>query len=481
MNGVALDPKAVAPQPSSPCKRTLFSHFQPLSLAQRSIEPRHAMVSHAQAPVEIGLHSGPQTPVVLSVKAPRAYTPQIERAGQGKRNAQFVSIVLEQQLENAAVAMTASVSRLRLPGLSGRRFEPTLAFAAYEQYPATLNVANLRDADGHGIGTSRSANPAIGSVRQGLANPGFLPFDIEQPLMQEQTQATLSWRPAPNLTYIPLRDGGKQIDLAAAAETWCDPIELCDSSPLTLESLLPPSATNSILPSLCILKPSDTSSSFAFKHLQVAAATSPWHDASSWDVPKVRLHEPLISLRGPSSRSLISSDPRPSRSDSAFKLAPFSYCEYRPGTVNQWRPELSTNSIPGDFARDSDMETLEMVLATDGADFEPTQTVETTEPPDTPARPLPGLFVGAVEERFYPMSFSSQRSHSHWLNRTVMSTNAWVSNPVHQPPHDVADQTNFWNEALKQSGVRAFGPFRMGANAQPELQWAPCRTSTRRP
>ncbi len=376
LDGVALNSKAVAPQPNSPCERTPFSQFQPLVLAPRAIEPQLASVSHAQASSELDLQSDPQTAVVLSVKAPPAYTPQIERTGQGRRNAPFVPIVLEQQLETISVGMTASVSRLRLPVLSGRGLEPTLTVATFEQYPEALNVANLQDAGGHSIGTSRSANPAVDSVRQGLANPGFLPFDIEQPLMQEQRQATLALRPAPNLTYIPLRDSDKQVSFAAAAETWCDPIELGDFSPLILESFLQPSATNSTLPSLRVLGPSDTSSSVTFKHLQVAAATSPWHDASPWSVPKVRLHEPLISLRGPSCRSLISSDSRSSRNDTSFRLAPFSYCEFSAGPVKHWRPELATDNVPGDFARDSDVEMLEMALANDSAEFEPTETVE---------------------------------------------------------------------------------------------------------
>ena len=126
------------------------------------------------------------------------------------------------------------------------------------------------------------------------------------------------------------------------------------------------------------------------------------------------------------------------------------------------------------------MEMLETVLATDRADFEPTDTVETATLPDTPARLLPGLFVVALQDRFCPMSFSVQRSYPQWLKTTVTSTNDWTLDPVHQPLQDVAAQGNFWSEELKQSGVRAFGPFRMGANAQPELQWAPCRTSMRR-
>ena len=440
------------------------------------------MVSHAQEAVELGRQSGPQTPVVLSAKAARAYSPQIERASQGRHNAQFVPIVIEQELESATVGMTTPVSRrLRLAGLSGRGFEPTLVAATYERYPATLNdFVDLQPIVGHSKGTSRSANPVIDGVRQGLVNPGFLPFDIEQPLMQEQTQATPALRPTPNLTYIPLRDGGKHIYAAAAAETWCDPIELCEPSALTLESLLPASTTNSTLLSPCILGPWDTLSSSAIKHLPVAAATSPWHDASPWDVPKVRMHEPLVSLRSPSCRSLISRDSGPSRSDSSFKLAPFSYCEYRPGTVNPPRPELITNSIASDFAGDADLEMLEMALASDGADFEPTETVETLEPQDAPARLLPGLFVIALRERFCLMSFSGQRSHPQGLKWSVTSTNDWVADTVHPPLHDVTAQSNFWSEELKQSGVRAFGPFRMGANAQPELQWAPCRTSTRR-
>ena len=481
MDGVALDPMAVAPQPNSPCTRTLFSQFQPLPLAQRSIEPQLAMVSHAQAAVELGRQSGPQIPVVFSVKAPRVYTPQIDRAGQGTRNAQFVTIVLEQQLESASVGMTASVSRLRLPGLSGRGFEPTLAVAPYALYPETLSVANLRDAGGHSSGTSRSANPAIDSVRQGLVNPGFLPFDIEQPLMQQQTQPTPALRPAPNLTYIPLRDSSKDICLAAAAETWYDPIELCYPGLLTLESLPPASATNSTLPSSCILGPSDSSFSFGFKHLQVAAATSTWQDASPLEVPKVRLHEPLISLRGPSSRSLIPSDSRSSRSDDRpFKAAAFSYGEYGPGTVDQTRVRATPNIITSDFTGDSDLEMLEAVLAADGADFQPTETVETTEPLDTPARPLPSLFVAALQERVCPMSFSVQRSLPRWLQLSATSTNDWMSDSVYQPLHKIPADGNFWSEELKQSGVRAFGPFRMETNAQPELQWSPCKTSTRR-
>jgi len=480
MDGVALDPMAVVPQPNSPCTRTLFSQFQPLPLAQRSIEPQLAMVCHALAAVELGWQSDPQMPVVFSVKAPRVYTPQIDRAGEGRRNAQFVPIVVEQQLEIAPVGMTASVSRLRLPGLAGRGFEPTLAAATYELYPETLSVANLRDAGGHSSGTSRSANPAIDSVRQGLANPGFLPFDIEQPLMQQQTQPTPALRPAPNLTYIPLRDISKDICLAAAAETWCDPIELCDSSFLTLESLLPASATNSTLPSSCILGPSDTSFSFGFKHLQIAAATSTWQDASPLEVPKVRLHEPLISLRGPSCRSLIPSDSRSSRSDTSFKLAPFSHCDYRPETVNQPRPELTSNIIRSDFTEDSDREMLEVVVATDGADFEPTETVEPNEPPNIAARPLPGLFVASLQERVCPLSFSVQRSLPQWLKWSATSTNDWMSDSVYQPLHKIPADGNFWSRELMQSGVGAFGPFRMEMKTQPELQWSPCKTSTRR-
>jgi len=480
MDGVALDPMAVAPQPNSPCTRTLFSQFQPLPLAQRSIEPQLAMVSHAQAAVELGWQSGPHIPVVFSVKAPRVYTPQIDRVGQGRRNAQFVPIVLEQQLESASVGMTASVSRLRLPGLSGRGFEPTLATAEYEPYPETLNVANLRDAGGHSIGTPRSANPAIDSVRQGLANPGFQPFDIEQPVMQQLTQPTLALRPGPNSTYIPLRDGSKYIYPAAAVETWCDPIELCDFSLLTLESLLPASATNSALPSSCILGPSDTSFSFGFKHLQVAAATSTWQEATPWEAPKVRLHEPLISLRGPSSRSLISSDSRPSRHDRSFKPAAFSYGEYGPGTVGQTRVRATPHIVTSDFAEDADLEILEVVVSTADEDFESTATLDSTEPPDTPARPLPGLFAASLQKRVCPMSFSLQRSHPRWLKWSAASTHDWMSDSVYRPPHNIPADGNFRSDELKQSGVRAFGPFRMETNAQPELQWSPCKTSTRR-
>jgi hypothetical protein len=480
MNGVALDSKAVAPQPNSPCKRTLFSQFQPLSLAQRSIEPQLAMVSHAQAAVELGRQSGPQIPVVFSVKAPRVYTPQIDRAGQVRRNAQFVPIVVEQQLEIAPVGMTASVSRLRLPGLAGRGFEPTLAAATYELYPETLSVANLRDAGGHSSGTSRSANPAIDSVRQGLVNPGFLPFDIEQPLMQQQTQPTPALRPAPNLTYIPLRDSSKDICLAAAAETWYDPIELCYPGLLTLESLPPASATNSTLPSSCILGPSDSSFSFGFKHLQVAAATSTWQDASPLEVPKVRLHEPFISLRGPSCRSLTSSESRPSRNDRPFKPAAFSYGEYGPGTVDQTRVRATPNIVTSDFTGDADLEILEVVVSTADEDFESTATLDSTEPPDTPARPLPGLFAASLQKRVCPMSFSLQRSHPRWLKWSATSTNDWMSDSVYRPPHNIPADGNFRSEELKQSGARAFGPFRMEMNAQPELQWSPCKTSTRR-
>ena len=113
MDGVALNSKAGAPQPNSPCKRTPFSQFQPLSLEPRAIQPQLASVSHVQAAVELDLQSDPQAAVVLNVKAPPAYTPPIERAGQGRRNSQFVPIVLEQPLESASVGMTTSVSRLR--------------------------------------------------------------------------------------------------------------------------------------------------------------------------------------------------------------------------------------------------------------------------------------------------------------------------------------------------------------------------------
>ncbi len=479
-NGVALDSKAVAPQPNSPCTQTLLSQFQPLSLAERSIKPKLAMVSHAQAAVGLGRPSGPQTSVVPSVKASRAYTPQIERAGQAGRNAPFVPIVLEQQLDSASVGMTAAVSRLRLPGLTGRGFEPTQAAATYELYPETLSGANLRDAGGHSSGTSRSANPAMDSVRQGLANPGFQPFDIEQPLMQQQTQPTPALRPAPNLTYLPLRDSSKDICLAAAVETWCDPIELCDSSLLTLESLPPASATNSTLPSSCILGPSDPSFSFGFKHLQVAAATSTWHEASPWEVSKVRLHEPLISLRGPSCRSLISSGSRPPRDDSPFKPAAFSYGEHGPGTADQTRVHPTPNIVTRDFTGDADLEMLEVAVTADGTDFEPAETVETVEPPNTPARPFPGLFAASLQKRVCPMSFSVQRSHPKWLRWSATSTNDWMSDSVYRPPHNIPADPNFLSGELKQSGVRAFGPFRMETNAQPELQWSPCKTSTRR-
>jgi hypothetical protein len=123
---------------------------------------------------------------------------------------------------------------------------------------------------------------------------------------------------------------------------------------------------------------------------------------------------------------------------------------------------------------------LEAVLAADGADFQPTETVETTEPLDTPARPLPSLFVAALQERVCPMSFSVQRSLPRWLQLSATSTNDWMSDSVYQPLHKIPADGNFWSEELKQSGVRAFGPFRMETNAQPELQWSPCKTSTRR-
>lgn len=480
MDGVALDPMAVAPQPNSPCTRTLLSQFQPLPLAQRSIEPQLAMVCHALAAVELGWQSDPQMPVVFSLKAQRVYTPQIGRAGKGRHNAQFVPIVVEQQLEIAPVGMTPSVSRLRLPGLAGRGFEPTLAAATCELYPETLSVANLWDVRGHSSGISRSANPVIDSYRQGLANPGFLPFDIEQPLMQQQTQLTPALRPAPNLTYIPLRDSNKDICLAAAAETWCDPIELCDSSLLTLESLLPTSATNSTLRSSCILDPSDTSFSFGFKQLQVAAATSTWQEATPWEVPKVRPHEPLIALRGPSCRSLTSSDPRPSRNDRPFKPAAFSYGEYGPGTVDHTRVRATPNIVTSDFTGDSDLEILEADVLTAGEDFESTAILDSTEPPDTPARPLPGLFAASSQKWVFPMSFSLQRSHPRCLKWSATSTNDWMSDSVYRPPHNIPADGNFRSEELQQSGVRAFGPFRMETNAQPELEWSPCKTSTRR-
>jgi hypothetical protein len=434
------------------------------------------MVSYAQAAVGLSRQTGPQRPVILSVKAPRAHTPQIERAAQWRRNSQFVPIVLEQQLEIASVVMTAPVSRLRLPGLSGRGFEPALAVAPYEQYPATLNMADLRDSGGHSMGASRSANPAIDSVWQGLATPGFLPFDIEQPLMQQQAQPTLALRPVPRVTYIPPRDSRKHIYLAAPAETWCGPVESFESSRLTLESLLAPAATNCTPASLCIPGPSDTSFAFGFKNLQVAAATSTWQDASPWEAPKVRLHEPLISVRGPSCRSLISSDSRPSRSDAFFKLAAFSYC----GTVDPARPHATPNIITSDFTGDSDLEMLEVVTAATSDDFEATATVESIELPSTPARPLPALFVTSFEERVWPVYIAVRHSHPQWLKWKATSTNDWMSDSVYQPLHDIPADGNFWSEELKQSGVRAFGPFRMETNAQPGLQWSLCRTSTRR-
>ena len=61
VNGVELNTKTIAPQPNSPCARTLFSQVQPLSVAHRSTGPQLAMVSHAQEAVELGRQRSPDT------------------------------------------------------------------------------------------------------------------------------------------------------------------------------------------------------------------------------------------------------------------------------------------------------------------------------------------------------------------------------------------------------------------------------------
>ncbi len=78
-----------------------------------------------------------------------------------------------------------------------------------------------------------------------------------------------------------------------------------------------------------------------------------------------------------------------------------------------------------------------MALATGSADFEPTDTVETTEPLDTPARLLPGLFVVALQERFCLTSIPVQRSHPRWLEWSATSTNDWMSDSVYRPLHNL--------------------------------------------
>src|SRR6202035_82665 len=141
-----------------------------------------------------------------------------------------------QELRAAPVRMTESVSRLRSLGISGRGFEPTLAVATYEQYPAANDSDNLQWVTGRSLRASGSTNPAIDWMRQGLAYPEFLSFDIEQRLPEEQTTIPVASRPVANFTNRPVRDGGKHLHLSAAAGTWCDPIKLLPPAPLTLES-----------------------------------------------------------------------------------------------------------------------------------------------------------------------------------------------------------------------------------------------------
>lgn len=121
--------------------------------------------------------------------------------------------------------MTESVSRFQSLGISGRGFEPALAVATYEQYPAAADFDDLKHVTGRSPRASSATKPAINWMRQGLANPEFLSFDIEQRL-PEQTTAPIALPTVATFTNKPVRYGGKHLHLSTGAETWCEPIEL---------------------------------------------------------------------------------------------------------------------------------------------------------------------------------------------------------------------------------------------------------------
>jgi hypothetical protein len=371
--------------------------------------------------------------------------------------------------------MTEPVSRVRSLEISGRGFEPALAVAAYEQYPVASDSEKLQHITGRGLRSSGSTNSTIDWMRQGFASPDFLSFDIEQPVPEKQNMAPITSQPAATFRNRPVREGGNYLRLSAAAGTWSEPFELLPPDSLTLESSLLSGATTYTLP-LSILKLLD--GAVEFRHLAVAAATSTWCEPTPWEVAKTRAHEPLLSLRGPSCKSLVPSAASQSRSDSLFPLAPFVW-EDRGGSLPDRGQESAAHTVTRGPASTWDLEALDRVLSSAGADFDSAASEEDSEM-ETDTRRVPGLFAGAVQERFFPLSFTLQRSYPQWLNCSVISTPDPAPDPAHWPLHNAPYDSNFSRRELEQSGVRAFGPFRMRANAQPGLQWSPCRTSTKR-
>ena len=446
-----------------------------LSAPQRSIELQPSEFAHTLEVMGTGLQTSPTIPVVLTVRTTCGYAAPVTREGQDRRNAQFVPFVLEQELSTAPVRITEPVARLRSVGISGRGLEPTLAIATYEQYPAARDSDELHHITGRSVRSSGSTDFAIDWMRRGFASPDFLSFDIEQPMPEEQNMAPIASQPAATFRNRPVREGGNHLDLSAAAGTWSEPFELLPLDPLTLESSLLSGATNRTLPH-SLLKPLDGVAEF--RHLNVAAATSTWCEPTPWEVAKTRAHEPLLSLRGPSCKSLVPSVASQTRSDSLFPPAPFVY-EDRGGSRLDQGLDAAAPSITSDPASTWDLEALNTVLSNAGADFDPAASDEDSEV-DTETRRVPGLFAGALQERFFPMSFTLQRSHPQWLNCSVIRTPDPAPNPDQWTLHDAPYDSNFSRRELEQSGVRAFGPFRMETNAQPGLQWSPCRTSTRR-
>ena len=446
-----------------------------MAAPQRSIELKIGKFAHPQEAVGTGWQSGPKIPVVLTVKTTCRYTSPVTREGQDRRNAHFVPFVLEQELRTAPVRMAESVSRLRFLGISGRGFEPTLAAATYEQYTAASDSDQLQHIAGRSLRSSGSTHSAIDWMRQGFAGPDFLSFDIEQPLPEEQNMSPIASQPMATFSNRPVREGGNHLPLSGAAGAWSEPFELLPPGPLALESSLLSGATNRTLP-LSLLEPLD--GVVEFRHLTVAAATSTWCEPTPWEVAKSRAHEPLLSLRGPSCKSLVPSAASQSRSDSLFPLAPFVY-EYRGGSRPEQGQESAARTLTSDPASTWDLEALSAVLSNASADADPAASEEDSEV-DTETRRVPGLFDAALQERSVPMSFTLQRSHLQWLNCSVIRTPDRAPDPAQWPLRDAPSDSNFWTRELEQSGVRAFGPFRMRANAQPGLQWSPCRTSTRR-
>ena len=373
--GVAPNRKPVEPQSASRGTRKLLSEFQPLSVPQRSIELKISKFAHTQEAVGTDWQSGPKIPVVLTVRTTGRYASQVTREGQDRRNAQFVPFVLEQELRAAPVRMAESVSLLRSLGISGRGFEPTLAVATYEQYPAEGDSDKLQHITGRSLSSSGSTNSAIDWMRQGFASPYFLSFDIEQPMPEEQNTAPIGSQPMANFRNRPVREVGNHLHLSAAAGTWSEPFELLPPGPLTLESSLMSGATNCTLP-LSLLEPLD--GVVEFRHLTVAAATSTWCEPTPWEVAKTRAHEPLLSLRGPSCKSLIPSTASQPRSDSLFPLAPFVY-EYRGGSRPDQGQEAAAHTLTSDPASTWDLEALNTVLSSAGADSDPAASEEDFE------------------------------------------------------------------------------------------------------